>query len=760
MKTKFTAVDLGDYYELKFGDDVKPLKVSKQGLHPNTSARIRKSLAGTPAPMSTRVRPMGKLRALGPPKAFADGGTVPELDDVGVLNKMLEDEYAADMAQKSAQADYVFDNNTPKDTGLQDLIDQASKRVGQIGDVLPDVPAPEMAQIGGFDTLPPNQITPISFRNPVKDMAGKVQSEQLANTLNANVQNRLGQLPVANFSQLPPDNVSMPAMMNPAQDEAARAQTQALPGQVAQATGDTIKRLEAEKAAKEAESIRQGNAVADELTAAVGLPPVASQAGAPSAQSAGVGQPVSAPAAVPPPAPKETAVYDKALADREAAIKLAAGLEEKQAKDINDFVDRSTKLQQEAFERYNTAKRELDLRKEELRKDILNGKEDPNRLWGSMDTGRKILAAASLLLGGVAVGASGLRIENGAYQVLDKAIQRDIEAQRQNLGRKKSILADYRKAGLDLDSAFKMTSAFYKDLAATQLEAVKGRYTGQAAQAKADALIAQLRMEAEKDRDKIITDRINAQYAPELAKLDIAKRNKELAVQDARIRLLDAQRRKATRTPGLSSKQAEEINKIQRENIERQITQKVRSGEPISFEDKSLIADKTVLDTLVYNPRIGGFVAAQSADAAKKLNEKAAASADVLSALDELEEIRARHPRGLYGPVFTEEARKDKARAEFIEGTLPQLITTAIGGGAAQEGERQAAMEFMPRVTTWDPLTGASRFQSKVAGLRGIVDKSQQKAWDTFAPAKVEYRTKDEEAVNKAAELKNKYGVK
>lgn len=67
-------------------------------------------------------------------------------------------------------------------------------------------------------------------------------------------------------------------------------------------------------------------------------------------------------------------------------------------------------------------------------KEIEQGKIDPDRFWSSKSLGQRASAMVGLLLGGVAVGVGGG--ENPAMVAIDKAIDRDIDAQKTNLQKK------------------------------------------------------------------------------------------------------------------------------------------------------------------------------------------------------------------------------------------------------------------------------------------------------------------------------------
>lgn len=67
-------------------------------------------------------------------------------------------------------------------------------------------------------------------------------------------------------------------------------------------------------------------------------------------------------------------------------------------------------------------------RDQELQNAVASGKVDPNRLWKNLDTGSKVTAGIAMILGGI---GSGLTHQpNAAVQLLQSAIERDIDAQK------------------------------------------------------------------------------------------------------------------------------------------------------------------------------------------------------------------------------------------------------------------------------------------------------------------------------------------
>jgi hypothetical protein len=134
----------------------------------------------------------------------------------------------------------------------------------------------------------------------------------------------------------------------------------------------------------------------------------------------------------------------QAKAHADAAIEQAR-LYDEQAKDLE--------LQQIAY-RKQTEK--LDSEIADLQKGIATQKIDPNRIWTNASTGNRVTAGISLLLGGLSQGLTGAK-SNPAMDVINNAIDRDIDAQKAELGKKQNLLSlNLQKYGR-LDQAFQAT---------------------------------------------------------------------------------------------------------------------------------------------------------------------------------------------------------------------------------------------------------------------------------------------------------------
>lgn len=98
----------------------------------------------------------------------------------------------------------------------------------------------------------------------------------------------------------------------------------------------------------------------------------------------------------------------------------------------------------------------LDQETATLQKDIATQKIDPSRIWTNASTGNRVTAGISLLLGGLSQGLTGAK-SNPAMDVINNAIDRDIDAQKAELGKKQNLLSlNLQKYGR-LDQAFQAT---------------------------------------------------------------------------------------------------------------------------------------------------------------------------------------------------------------------------------------------------------------------------------------------------------------
>lgn len=126
--------------------------------------------------------------------------------------------------------------------------------------------------------------------------------------------------------------------------------------------------------------------------------------------------------------------------------------------------------------------------------DIQSNKVDPNRLWNTASTGGKISASIGIILGGIGAGLT--HGPNYALQSIDKAIDRDVEAQKLELGKKENLLSHYMQQGNSIMAAHSLAKADLLDVASAQMQKTAAQYAGQKAAADAQIATGQLRQQA------------------------------------------------------------------------------------------------------------------------------------------------------------------------------------------------------------------------------------------------------------------------
>ena len=122
----------------------------------------------------------------------------------------------------------------------------------------------------------------------------------------------------------------------------------------------------------------------------------------------------------------------------------------------------------------------------QFQQDLMNGQIDANRYVKNMSTGSKVLTGLGLILGGLSSGLTGK--SNPALDFLQKNIDRDIDAQRAELGKKENLLsANLRQYG-NLATAADVTRMQTANIIAAKL--TEGLAQAKSTQAKASAATA------------------------------------------------------------------------------------------------------------------------------------------------------------------------------------------------------------------------------------------------------------------------------
>lgn len=134
---------------------------------------------------------------------------------------------------------------------------------------------------------------------------------------------------------------------------------------------------------------------------------------------------------------------------------------------------------------------ELDSERKAFQQDIVNQHIDPNHYLGSMDTGKKISTGLALILGGMGGGGHG----NVAMDFLNKQIDRDIEAQKSNLGKKETLLSANMQQFHNIHDATEMTRTMMNDALSAQLQQASLKAASPLAKARAQQMIGQIQQQ-------------------------------------------------------------------------------------------------------------------------------------------------------------------------------------------------------------------------------------------------------------------------
>lgn len=127
---------------------------------------------------------------------------------------------------------------------------------------------------------------------------------------------------------------------------------------------------------------------------------------------------------------------------------------------------------------------------EALTKAYQDGTIDPQRKWHSMSTGQRVAAVIGIALGGISQAFIGG--QNPALQMLNRAVDQDIEQQRTDLGKVPTLLeANYKQMG-NLNDATKMTWLQKQDLVKSEIEQAAAKSQDPIQKARAQAAIGQL----------------------------------------------------------------------------------------------------------------------------------------------------------------------------------------------------------------------------------------------------------------------------
>lgn len=188
-----------------------------------------------------------------------------------------------------------------------------------------------------------------------------------------------------------------------------------------------------------------------------------------------------------PPQLQQIYSQEQSGINQEAAAK--SQMSGEQAKAYQDNIEQ----QRKSADLFAQKRADLDKEQQELSSSYMQGKVDPNRLWNNASTGNKISAGIGIILSGLGSGLVGQG--NMAMSVIQDAINKDIDSQKVDLGKKKTLLDLNMNKYKNLETAEAATRLQQMTALQSQLAMSAAKAGTPQAQAQAKILGAQLQQQ-------------------------------------------------------------------------------------------------------------------------------------------------------------------------------------------------------------------------------------------------------------------------
>jgi hypothetical protein len=199
--------------------------------------------------------------------------------------------------------------------------------------------------------------------------------------------------------------------------------------------------------------------------------------------------------------------YASGIAGLQQSYKTAYGAQKQLAEDEQKIANDNIQKQQQLQQHYQDAFNEIEQSRKDLVADIKAGHINPDQYMDSKSDLGKISTAIGLIMGGIGGGASGT--SNPALDFINKQIDRDIDAQKTNLGKKHNLLSATMQQFGNIKDAENMARVYQADIYKAKMEE---------AMAKAKSPMSKAALQESMNK-------IELMYAPQRAEL-----NKKMAI--------------------------------------------------------------------------------------------------------------------------------------------------------------------------------------------------------------------------------------
>lgn len=143
---------------------------------------------------------------------------------------------------------------------------------------------------------------------------------------------------------------------------------------------------------------------------------------------------------------------------------------------------------------YQQSAQDIDTESANFQNDIANQHINPHAYIDNMKTGQKIRTGIGLILGGIGAGMAG-NDRNMALEFLNHNIDRDIEGQKMEMGRRKSLFEANMQRFKNVQSATEMTKAMTGDVVVAQMAQIAAQTNDPMAKARLLSVVGQIQQQ-------------------------------------------------------------------------------------------------------------------------------------------------------------------------------------------------------------------------------------------------------------------------
>lgn len=158
----------------------------------------------------------------------------------------------------------------------------------------------------------------------------------------------------------------------------------------------------------------------------------------------------------------------KGYGEQQQGLQMESQAKQFQAKEEQAALQKHQDVMLELKSNYDKKFQTLEQNRQQLMNDIQSSKIDPNRLYSNMSTGQKFELGIGLILGGMGAGLTGG--ENPVLKSLQNQIDRDVDAQRSELGKKQNLLSANMQEFGNLKDAMEMTKSQQLDVLSSKMK--------------------------------------------------------------------------------------------------------------------------------------------------------------------------------------------------------------------------------------------------------------------------------------------------